>query len=282
MRELVLEKWPGDKRVAVILEVNFEGWTDGAAPGQPMPPLRPNTPDPYEQSYGDYGHRIGLGRLLELYDRHGIKGTIMTSGVLAERYPELLKAASDSGHEVAGHGYAQNLMSCYLGESDEISQLDATLNAITKATGVRVKGWRSPRSTSSAQTNALLAERGVLWHGNKDCGDLPILEEYSGRKIIAIQRPTWINDLIICSLHGRPARDFVAAFEDALDYCVTAPEKKAHLISVSVHAHHFGRPYGAWAFERVMQRARASKDVWIARDMDVAQLALDAFTQSDM
>lgn len=276
-------RWPvgGGKRVAVILEVNFEGWTEEAAPGQPMPPLRKGTVDLYERSYGEYAVNAGLRRLLSLMARCEVTATILTSGILAERCPELLGTASSAGHEIAGHGYAQNLLSCYLTKDEEIEQMEATFAAIERATGAPPSGWRSPRSTPGAHTNALLAARGVLWHGNSDRADLPIVEDYSGRKIAAIQRPTWINDLVICAGHGRPARDLVIAFEDVLEYCVRAPEDSAQVISVAVHAHHFGRPHGAWALEKIIEKARATEEVWIARNVDVARVALDACAQTE-
>lgn len=279
MHELRLKRWPvhDGKRVAVIFEINFEGWTEDAAPSQPMPPLRQGTADLYQISYGEYGPRVGLPRLLGLFRQNEIGATILTSGILAEKYPELLKVANESGHEIAGHGYAQNLLSCYLTENEETSQLDATLNAITSAIGERPRGWRSPRSTPSSRTNDLLAARDILWHGNSDRGDLPIVEEYGGRRIVAIQRPTWINDLIMCVIHGRPARDLVTAFDDVLEYCLTSREPYAHVISVAVHAHHYGRPHGAWALQKIIDSVHSSKGIWIARNMDVAQVALDAF-----
>lgn len=282
MQELSIERWPsnGGKRVAVTFEVNFEGWTSDAAPGQPMPPLRAGVSDLYERSYGEYGYRAGLPRLLNLFRKHAVKATVLTSGILAEECPDLLKSASEVGHEIAAHGYAQNLLSCYLDESEEQQQLERTIAAIRKATGAPPLGWRSPRSTPGPRTNELLASRGFLWHGNSDRGDLPFVETYGDKTIIALQRPTWINDLIMCAFHGRPARNLVEAFEDVLEYCLSTSEPKAQLICVAVHAHHFGRPYGAWALEKIIERARSAKDVWIARDVDVAQVAMDQFRKS--
>jgi len=47
-------------------------------------------------------------------------------------------------------------------------------------------------------------------------------------------------------------------------------EKGACKIDPTVHAHVFGRPAGMWAFERVMEIARKSKDVWIGTRAEVA------------
>lgn len=281
MRGVNFERWPvdGGKRTAVTFEVNLEGWTDDAAPSQPMPPLRAGTRDLFQQSYGEYGPNAGMQRLLRLFAEKDVRATVLTSGIIAERYPALLKAANEAGHEIAAHGYAQNLLSCYLSEEEEQQQMDATIAAITTAAGERPIGWRSPRSTPGTRTNALLAARRFLWHGNSDRADLPVIEHYSGRTIVALQRPTWVNDLIVCVIPARPPRALVEAFEDVFEYTAQSHDPAAHLISVAVHAHHFGRPHGAWALAKIIERVRLSSDTWIARNRDVAQVALETFEQ---
>ena len=50
-----------------------------------------------------------LERLLELFDRHGVKVTMFVLGYFAEQYPELIRRCHDAGHEIASHGYAHVL-----------------------------------------------------------------------------------------------------------------------------------------------------------------------------
>lgn len=38
----------------------------------------------------------------------------------------------------------------------------------------------------------------------------------------------------------------------------------------AVHAHVFGRPAGMWAFERVMEIAKKTKNVWIGTRAEAA------------
>ncbi len=49
-------------------------------------------------------------RLLELFDRAGVRATFFVLGWIAERYPGLVRAIAAAGHEVASHGYSHRLI----------------------------------------------------------------------------------------------------------------------------------------------------------------------------
>lgn len=49
-------------------------------------------------------------RLLELFERTGNRATFFVLGWVAERYPKLIRALADAGHEVASHGYSHQLV----------------------------------------------------------------------------------------------------------------------------------------------------------------------------
>ncbi len=44
-------------------------------------------------------------RVLELLDRHGVRGTFFVLGLAAEKAPQVVRAIQSAGHEVQSHGY---------------------------------------------------------------------------------------------------------------------------------------------------------------------------------
>ncbi|MBI1366533.1 MAG: DUF3473 domain-containing protein [Alphaproteobacteria bacterium] len=58
-------------------------------------------------SWDGFPLRVGEStqRVLELFDRHGAKGTFFVLGWVAERAPWLVREIASRGHEVASHGY---------------------------------------------------------------------------------------------------------------------------------------------------------------------------------
>ena len=49
-------------------------------------------------------------RLLELFDRHQVKGTFFILGWVAARQPKLVREIANLGHEIASHGFAHQLI----------------------------------------------------------------------------------------------------------------------------------------------------------------------------
>ena len=47
-----------------------------------------------------------VDRILQLFDRHGVKATFFTLGWIAERYPQMVQRIVDEGHELASHGWS--------------------------------------------------------------------------------------------------------------------------------------------------------------------------------
>ena len=59
-------------------------------------------------SWDDHECRVerNVDRILELFDRHGVKATFFTLGWIAQRYPEMVRRMIAQGHELASHGWS--------------------------------------------------------------------------------------------------------------------------------------------------------------------------------
>lgn len=82
-------------------------------------------------------------RILELLCENGARATFFTLGWVAERYPRLVRAIVDEGHELASHGYGHHRVS---DQSPEAFRADIELAKIVleDAAGVAVHGYRAP------------------------------------------------------------------------------------------------------------------------------------------
>src|SRR5512133_2538640 len=105
--------WKGTLGTSV--SVMLEGWTDDSAPGiGPMGnPLKAGVLDLQARSWADYGPKVGAWRLLDILQKLDVRSVFYVSGLLAERYPELMKAIVAGGHAVAAHGWGQNIIPSY-------------------------------------------------------------------------------------------------------------------------------------------------------------------------
>ena len=272
--------WPGDKRIAVIFNVCLEAWSDGKAPGiSPMGnPLPPGVLDNTAISWAEYGPRRGIYRLLEGFARHGVKASVMTNAIIAERHPKAVKAVADAGHEIVSHSYAMDVMPVMMQEDEERANIKRCTGLLQNVSGQTIKGWLSPRATPSANTARLLAEAGYVWYGDTLADDLPWVESMGGKKIVAIPLSTDVNDMRSMK-DGAPVNSIVSTFEEQLtrvrECGQNGSETGAAQIDCTVHAHIFGRPHGAYYFQRVVELAAKSPDVWVATRLQIAQHVLD-------
>ena len=267
--------WPGDKRIAVVFNVCLEAWSDGKAPGiSPMGnPLPPGVLDNMAISWAAYGAKRGIYRLLDAFSRHGVKASVMVSAVLAERAPEAVKAVGDAGHEILSHSYAMDVILALMAEDDERRNIQRCTTLLEAVSGKRVKGWLSPRGTPSASTPRLLAEAGYAWYGDVFDDDLPYVQTFGGRKIVAIPLATDVNDMPSMK-YGNPPRMMLETFEEHLNRIAERHEGPV-IIDVTAHAHIFGRPHGAHYYEKIVQAAAGNRDIWIATRLEIAEFMLE-------
>src|SRR5208337_2627940 len=103
-------RWPGDRHVAVVFNVAYEVWSEGgiSAIGPMGNPMRGDVFDSNADTYGRYGANTGIRRLMRVLARAGISANVFTSGALAERDPDQVRAVAEAGHEIVTHGYAQD------------------------------------------------------------------------------------------------------------------------------------------------------------------------------
>jgi hypothetical protein len=139
-------RWPNGARIAVLSLFDYQAevseWT--------FPDGTPNYGQITESSYGG---RVGIWRLLDICDKHGVKATFNTCGITAERYPESVRAIVDRGHEIAGHTYTHRAQFT-LSYDEELEEIRKTVNSIKRITGARIVGWRCPIVQPSKNTSA--------------------------------------------------------------------------------------------------------------------------------
>lgn len=141
-------------KIKCAFSVDFEDWYQGFE-------IIPT------ESWENYPARIERNcvKILELLKAHSIKATFFVLGYLAERYPHLIRAIYDDGHEIGSHGYSHTQIFRLSPEKfdDEIKR---TNEAIVKITGKNPIGFRAPIFSiieESLWAIDVLAENGFLY-----------------------------------------------------------------------------------------------------------------------
>jgi polysaccharide deacetylase family protein (PEP-CTERM system associated) len=101
-------------------------------------------------------------RLLDVLDEHEARGTFFTLGLVAHRFPRLVRAIAARGHEIASHGWDHRLLST-LGPETFRRDVRAAKQVLEDATGQAVWGYRAPNysmGTATPWAPAILWEEG--------------------------------------------------------------------------------------------------------------------------
>lgn len=264
--------WPGGNRIAVTINIMHE-W-------ESVP--RSNTIRKRSMGSGtdyidflalgarEYGANFGLRRLLDVLDKLHVKATVVTSGLMAELFPETLKEAVLRGHEIACHHWDQSKHPFeYATMEEEREAIIRSVEAIERATGICPLGYMSPGPRPSPYTLEIAASLGFRWNGDYCDSDVPYIINVNGKKIVSVGyvRPAYTdNDLMPLGLDGA-LRQLKEEFEAHYEESARHPMK----FRCAMHNFTGGRPGLAKVFENFLEYAKSHQGVWFGSCLDIAQ-----------
>jgi peptidoglycan/xylan/chitin deacetylase (PgdA/CDA1 family) len=277
--------WPGGKRLAVSVVVNFEeGAEQQVGDGDPVSErmgevisvVEPGKRDFGQEQIFAYGMRAGLWRMLDALDGAGLPATFFMCGRAVERAPQLAAEAVRRGHEAAVHGWRWRPHADYGSEADEAADLDRCIAVTQAATGARPVGFFC-RGGESAWTRKLLAERGFLYASNGFDDDLPYIDASVSPPLLVVPYALDSNDMKFFHPNGFVrASEMVDYVADALDVLLAEAERGLpRLLNLGFHLRIVGRPGRFPAFTGVLDLLAARRErLFIATRAEIARAFL--------
>lgn len=111
---------------------------------------------------GEYVLNQGMPRLLDLYDRYGVKATFFFTGHIATLYPQVVKMAYDRGHEVGSHGLTHEVSQAFdvLTSDEQLSHLRQSKQILEDIIGDEVISFRAPAARVNEKFPQIMKEAG--------------------------------------------------------------------------------------------------------------------------
>ena len=268
-------QWPDQQKVALNIVVAVEWWGTERHSGFffPFPPDATTDRDTLTVTDREYGYRVGLSRLLDLFDRYGIKTTMVVSGLVAEKFPHVVRELMERGHEIAAHGYDQNQYLISLTEEQERQVIQESVRCIEETAGQRPTGWMSPGCRATSHTSRILVENGFDYHSDSLADDLPYWEKVGEKRIVVVPY-SMINNDYKFFVHGNPPM-LPSQMVDWLRYEFDALYEEGgrvpRMMSIGLHHYVSGRPGRAKALEEFLRYAKGFSGVWFARRDEIAK-----------
>ncbi len=273
-------RWPGDARIAVQFVLNVEEGaeqsilngdeqSEGYLHELPGRPPRAGERDLSVESMYEYGSRAGAWRILEMFQARDLPLTAFAVGLALELNPDLGRALSAAGHEVAGHGYRW-IDYRTVPEAEERRHIRLTIEAIERICGVRPAGWYTGRVSQNTR-RLLRVEGGFLYLSDTYNDDLPYwLADPPPQLVIPYTLVT--NDARYLMSNGfASGADFFALLKDAFDLLWQEGERRPKMMSIGLHGRISGHPARAMALARFLDYVQGHDAVWVCRRVDIAR-----------
>ncbi len=273
--------WPNGARLAVQFVINYEeGGENNILHGdaaseaflseivgaEPWPGQRNMS----MESIYEYGSRVGIWRLLEVFRGREVPVTIFAVAMALQRNPAVAEAALAQGHEICSHAYRW-IDYRHMPIAEEREHLHKAIEIIKDLTGERPLGWYTGRG--SANTRALVVEEGgFLYDADDYSDDLPFWTKVDGKDHLVVPYTLDANDMRFASAQGFNSGDqFFAYLRDAFDVLYREGAATPRMMSIGLHCRLVGRPGRIAALERFIDHAQSHDDVWFTRRIDIAR-----------
>ena len=266
-------RWPRGVRLPVVL--TFEHQSGEGAPL--FPGDRPN----YMVGGAlQYGARRGIWNILELLDRYQIKATFFVCGTTAEKYPDAVQAARESGHEIAGMSYSFDRVRTASAERER-SIVRRSAQVLEGITGSRIQGWRCPDYRISPQTLDILAEEGFTWDSSLLNDDLPYFFQCGARRLLEIPFTTSTADktFIGYPYPQRGGPDGLAnVWNNEFEVLYDESQRSPRFLILSLQTWATGRPAPLRILKEFLDRLAGHEEFWFARCSDISKRWLEHAT----
>jgi peptidoglycan/xylan/chitin deacetylase (PgdA/CDA1 family) len=256
--------WKGGARCALALSFDSDHETNE---------LRDGGKSIGRLSWGQYGSRVGVPRILKLLGRYDVPATFFVPAVSALLYPDEQRHVIASGHEIGIHGWIHELNSV-LPHASERDLLFRAADALERITGTRPVGIRTPSWDFSPNTLAIEREMGLLYDSSlmadEDCYELLEDGEPTGITELPVE---WVrDDAVYFTMHRfqslrphTPPREVLEIFRREFD----AAYDEGGICQLTMHPHYIGYRSRIFIVEEIIRHAKARGDVWFATHRDV-------------
>lgn len=255
--------WPGGARVALWVIPNIEHFTMDQPSTSIYPPTSALVPDVLNYSWRDYGPRVGIWRMMETFDRHGIRGTVSLNSDVCKFYPQIIEEAANRNWEFMGHGVNNSNLLTGLEEDEERQLIETVLDTIEQATGQRPKGWLSPALTETFNTPDLLAEAGVRYVADWVNDDQPYPMKVRSGTLVSMPYSIEVNDIPIFLGQGQSGPEFERILRDQFDVLYREAANTGKVMSICLHPFLVGLPFRSLYLDRVLDYIVSYDDVWL-------------------
>lgn len=262
-------RWPGGARVALWVAPNIEHYEFLPERVRVRNPW-PRVPHPDILGYGlrDYGNRVGVWRLMEVFDRFQLPCTVSLSMAVLQMYPEIAEAMLKRRWEFMSHGLYNTRYHWNLSEDEERAAIEECQQIHRQFTGRGLPGWFSPAASNTLNTPDLVAEAGIGYLCDLYHDDQPTPIQVRQGELYSLPYSMEINDSIAWR-RGQEGAAFAQKICDEFDTLYSEGAVSGQVMNIAVHPFIMGQPHRIEHLAQALDYVLSHSGVWCATGSEI-------------
>ena len=273
-------KWPNNAKIALQFVLNYEeGAENCILHGDEASEVflsEMNNPQAFlgqrhksMESLYEYGSRVGVWRLLKLFEDFNIPVTIFAVAMAIARNPKLAEYLAKNNYDICSHGYRW-INYQKIEENIERDHLYKSIEILEKMIGTRPLGWYTGRDSENTR-KLVVEEGGFLYDSDSYNDDLPYFTpEIVDRKHLIIPYTMDTNDMRFVFGGFNHSDEFFNYLKDSFDCLYEEGKTTPKMMNIGMHCRILGRPGRFQAIKRFLEYVRKFDDVWFCKRIDIA------------
>ena len=269
-------RWPEEAPLALVVVVNLEHmeWDapDGSyqaanlAGGSTARPF----PDYARISHREYGHRVGIFRVLNVLQKYSITPTLAVDALTAQHYPYLMNYCMNRGVEFMAHGISvSQMITSNMSADQELKYIQETMAAIKIATGAYPVGWLGPEYGESERTPQLLAKSNIKYVCDWANDEQPYPLKSPDGELTALPIMLELDD-VIAMAHRRVNVDrYANMLTESCDVLYENGSDNGRLLVLNLHPWLIGQPFRINYLDEALSTIMNKPLIWAATGSEV-------------
>jgi peptidoglycan/xylan/chitin deacetylase (PgdA/CDA1 family) len=258
--------WPDGARLALWIAPNIEHYEYLPQQVRVRDPW-PRVPHPDILGYGqrDYGNRVGVWRLIELFDRFKLPCTVSLSLAVLEMYPDITEAMLSRDWELMSHGLYNTRYHWNFSEDEERAAIAERQEIHRQVTGRSLRGLFSLAASNTLAAPKLVAKVGISHLCDLYHDDQPTAIRVRQGELFGLPCSMEINDSIAWR-RGFEAKGFAQKIRDEFD---TLYAEGGRVMNIAVHPFIMGQPHRIGALVDALADILGHSGVWCATSAEI-------------
>jgi len=270
-------EWPGGHGLAVYVALNVEAWPFAEGEGAQLTSGEP-APNVRAYSWRDYGNRVGLWNLLEVFDALDIPLAVNLNSLVYEQCPRVVEPFRERGDEIVAHGRTNGERQSRMAEPEERSMIAEATAAFVRHEASQPGGWLGPYLSESLVSPELLVEAGYRYTLDWFHDDQPTWLATGHGPLLNVPYPIDSNDSTVLQHHAATPAAFADQLIEELETYLELSTRRALVAPIALHPFLVGRPARLAQLRRALRHLAAMRDrIWLTRPGEIAAFYAERF-----